>query len=133
MGSDCIRFVSSAWALGFLDDPCVSDFWREIGFRPSRLPENIYFASDGRMLAVYEMFDGATGIHIAIPPDFRGINGIRFGRAAIAFAQESTGLNDVLARIQIDRQDVIVYAKHCGMIEYNRDETHVYMRAGLCQ
>ena len=131
MGADSISLVSREFGMRFLSRPDVSDFWRELGGPQRKLNENIYFASDGRMLAVYEMFGGATGMHIAIPEVYRGKEGVRFGRAAIEFAQEITG-NVILARIQIDRREVSAFARLCGMIEYNRDKTHIYMRAAQC-
>lgn len=128
MGSDSLNFVSRRFGLSFLADPDASGFWQEIGGFTDRIPGNIYFASDGQMLAVYEVFECAVGIHIAVPTKLRGKAGIKFGRNAISFAKAHINKN-VIARISIDRPEVLLYARLCGMLEYNSNETHKFMRA----
>lgn len=128
MGSSSIEFVSKRFGLSFLSRPDVSDFWREIGAFTYDIPENIYFASDGFNLAVYEVFESAVGIHIAIPPINRGKSGIEFGIKSIEFAKKHINDN-VLARIAIDRREVLLYARMCGMVEYSSNDTHKFLRA----
>lgn len=130
MGANSLSFVSRRWAIQQLKQPWAADFWRELG--NLEIPEHCYFISDSKNIVVVEVFDGICGAHIAISPDFRGKSGIAFGRSAISFMLESTKSERVLARIQLDRPNVVAYAKMCGMIEYSRSNTHVFLESKKC-
>lgn len=130
MSSNCLSFVSRRWAVEQLKQEWAKDFWRELG--DTEIPDHCYFISDSQNIAVIEVFDGICGIHIAIKPELRGMAGIEFGKNAISFAAESTKSIMVLARIQLDRLNVIAYAKQCGMVEYSRNKTHIFLEIKKC-
>lgn len=130
MGANSLNFVSRRWAIQQLRQPWAANFWRELG--DLEIPDHCYFISDSKNIAVIEVFDGMCGIHIAITPECRGRFGVEFGRESIAFAIQSVKSERVLARIQLDRPNVVAYAKLCGMVEYSRSNTHIFLESKKC-
>lgn len=126
-----IKLVDAEFANSFLSDDRVIDFFREIGEK-KELPSRFKYLSDGNGLAVFELFDGMAGIHIAIKPEFRGLKSKSFGRDCIKFALNNFSIKKVLARIQVDRPEVLLYARMSGMVEYSRNDTHIFLENRKC-
>ena len=133
--SSPIILVDRDFAMSILSSDGVKDFWREIGFNAG-LPDHCITASDGECVGVFEIVGTIDqkifGLHIAIPPALRRHKS-QFGRQLIDFAFYDLGASKVVARIQIDRPEVLLYARRSGMLEYSRDENHIYMRAIKCR
>lgn len=117
-----------------LQDPRVSDFWREPGgYRD--LPESLVCLLDSSGLFVVERFEHGglryAGIHAALIE--RGKNAVRSGRQAIEHCFTYFQADKVVARVQRDRRDVQMYTALCGMTRYGADNTHVYYEALPCR
>lgn len=127
------RLISHQEAKLLLSADNVSSFWRESGNIQS-LPDHFRFLFfDHVGLFVFEPFYDYVGIHPAIFPEVRGKIAVKAGREAIQWAFDKLDAYKVVARIQRDRKEVILFSKWSGMVEYDTDDTHYYCEASRCQ
>lgn len=116
--------ISRDEAMKFLSRPDVAEFWSEIG-RIVELPDRLIFVKTASGLVVFEPFDGLAGIHVAYPKGLRGVVARREIMPVLDHYKQQ--FSRILARIEAHRREVSTFAKWCGLKEYSRSDTHVFL------
>lgn len=108
--SEIERILKAVW-----DEFSPEHGWIDIWAVP-----NVEYVLSKGCVFIFHQHDGMTETHAAVPKDVRGRTAIKAAKKALITAKKKYG--KIVAKIELHRKNVLLFAKQAGMKLFKQDK-----------